>query len=105
MPSDDMEEALISWDPWTSLSSISPSPPPELPLEHTEGSLTWISRLVMEVWQQFGNMRICWCRIKTSLARADDPASTLAGTLVTIGEGVPDFEETSLPSSGDLKAL
>ena len=75
-----MEEALISWDPWTSLSSISPSPPPELPLEHTEGSFT-------------------------SIARADDPASTLAGTLVTIGEGVPDFEETSLPSSGDLKAL
>ena len=37
----------------------------------------------------------------TSLARADDPASTLAGTLVTMGEGVPDLEDTSLPSSGE----
>ena len=43
--------------------------------------------------------------IGTSLARAEDPASTLAGTLVTMGEGVPDFEDTSLPSSGDRKGL
>ena len=40
---------------------------------------------------------------QTSLARADDPASTLAGTLVTMGEGVPDLEDTSLPSSGEGK--
>lgn len=66
----------MSWVPITaSLSSISPSPPPELPREHTEGSLT-------------------------SLAREEAPASTLAGTRVTIGEGVPDLLDTSLPSSG-----
>ena len=103
----------MSWEPWTSLSSISPSPPPELPREHTDGSLTWVRRLIIIVsytgtWEyeircehmmKLGR----WCMIGTSLARAEDPASTLAGTRVTMGEGVPDFEETSLPSSGDRK--
>jgi hypothetical protein len=34
-----------------------------------------------------------------SLAREEAAASVLAGTRVTIGEGVPDLLETSLPSS------
>ena len=64
----------MSWEPITaSRSSTSPSPPPEL-REHTEASLT-------------------------SLAREEVPPSTLAGTRVTMGEGVPDLLDTSLPSS------
>ena len=54
---------------------------------------------------QAGDVRSYGCENceQTSLARADDPASTLAGTLVTMGEGVPDLEDTSLPSSGEGK--
>ena len=54
---------------------------------------------------QVGDVRPSGCenQEQTSLARADDPASTLAGTLVTMGEGVPDLEDTSLPSSGEGK--
>ena len=47
VPREDMEDALISWEPCTSLSSISPSPTPELPLEHTDGSLTCVRRLIV----------------------------------------------------------
>ena len=57
----------------------------------------------MGLVQVGGDVRPIGCENceQTSLARADDPASTLAGTLVTIGEGVPDLEDTSLPSSGE----
>ena len=56
LPREDMDDALMSWEPWTSLSSISPSPTPELPLEHTDGSLTCVRRLIA-LQQGHGDVR------------------------------------------------